>query len=97
MDWGFILSQTLTQAIAPIAIVYCLAFWLAAPLIARFYTTDAEVKSLAIPLIAMVGLYHLGDALQVIAVNALRGYKRSVIPMVVYGFLLWGEIGRAHV
>jgi len=25
MDWGFILSQTLTQAIAPIAIVYCLA------------------------------------------------------------------------
>ena len=25
MDWGFIVSQTLTQAIAPIAVVYCLA------------------------------------------------------------------------
>jgi multidrug resistance protein, MATE family len=23
-------------------------------------------------------------------VNALRGYKRSVIPMVTYGTLLWG-------
>ena len=38
----------------------------------------------------LVALYHLGDALQAVAVNALRGYKRSVIPMVIYGTLLWG-------
>jgi MATE family multidrug resistance protein len=35
-------------------------------------------------------LYHLGDALQAVAVNALRGYKKSVVPMVIYGTLLWG-------
>jgi multidrug resistance protein, MATE family len=35
-------------------------------------------------------LYHLGDALQAVAVNALRGYKRSVIPMVIYATMLWG-------
>jgi MATE family multidrug resistance protein len=37
----------------------------------------------------MVGLYHLGDALQAITVNALRGYKNSVVPMVIYTITLW--------
>ena len=45
---------------------------------------------MAIPLIMLVALYHLGDALQSVAVNALRGYKKSVIPMLIYGTLLWG-------
>ncbi len=38
----------------------------------------------------LVALYHLGDALQAVAVNALRGYKKSVVPMLIYGTLLWG-------
>ncbi len=72
-----------------IAILLCLAFWLGAPLIAAFYTTDVQVQAIATPLIAMVGLYHLGDALQAITVNALRGYKNSVVPMVIYTVILW--------
>jgi MATE family multidrug resistance protein len=72
-----------------IAIVLCLIFWLGAPYIAAFYTTDLEVQLVAIPLIVMVGLYHLGDALQAITVNALRGYKNSVVPMVIYTVTLW--------
>jgi multidrug resistance protein, MATE family len=44
---------------------------------------------LAIPLIAMVAIYHLGDALQAVTVNALRGYKNSVVPMVIYTVTLW--------
>jgi MATE family, multidrug efflux pump len=44
----------------------------------------------AIPLIMLVALYHLGDALQAVAVNALRGYKKSVVPMLIYATLLWG-------
>ncbi len=66
------------------------AFWLAAPQIAAFYTTDRAVQKVAIPLITLVGFYHLGDALQAVAVNALRGYKKSAVPMLVYGMALWG-------
>jgi len=72
-----------------IAMVLCLIFWLGAPKIAAFYTTDLQVQSVAIPLIMMVGLYHLGDALQAVTVNALRGYKNSVVPMVIYTVTLW--------
>ncbi|HEY6094857.1 MAG TPA: MATE family efflux transporter [Gallionellaceae bacterium] len=73
-----------------IAAVVSLIFWLGAPLIARLYTTDHQVQAAAIPLIALVGLYHLGDALQAVAVNALRGYKKSVVPMLIYAVMLWG-------
>jgi MATE family multidrug resistance protein len=72
-----------------IALVLGLTFWLGAPYIAAFYTTDLQVQAIAIPLIVMVGLYHLGDALQAITVNALRGYKNSVVPMVIYTVTLW--------
>jgi multidrug resistance protein, MATE family len=72
-----------------IALVLGLTFWLGAPYIAAFYTTDLQVQAVAIPLIVMVGLYHLGDALQAITVNALRGYKNSVVPMVIYTITLW--------
>jgi MATE family multidrug resistance protein len=72
-----------------IALVLGLTFWLGAPYIAAFYTNDLQVQAIAIPLIMMVGLYHLGDALQAVTVNALRGYKNSVVPMVIYTVTLW--------
>jgi MATE family multidrug resistance protein len=72
-----------------IALVLGLTFWLGASYIAAFYTTDLQVQAIAIPLIMMVGLYHLGDALQAVTVNALRGYKNSVVPMVIYTVTLW--------
>ena len=72
-----------------IAVVLCLIFRLGAPQIASFYTTDHRVQAMAIPLITMVGLYHLGDALQAVTVNALRGYKKSVVPMAIYTVTLW--------
>ncbi|MGO8756281.1 MAG: MATE family efflux transporter [Gallionellaceae bacterium] len=73
-----------------IAVVLSTIFWFGAPHIAALYTTDPQVQKVATPLIMLVALYHLGDALQAVAVNALRGYKRSVIPMLIYGTLLWG-------
>lgn len=73
-----------------VAIVLSTVFWLGAPHIAALYTTDPQVQKVAVPLIALVALYHLGDALQAVAVNALRGYKRSVVPMVIYATMLWG-------
>lgn len=73
-----------------IAFSISLIYWLGAAHIVTLYTHDVEVQAVAIPLIALVGLYHLGDALQAIAVNALRGFKKSVVPMVIYAIMLWG-------
>ena len=73
-----------------IAVVLSAMFWFGAPHIAALYTTDLEVRKVATPLIMLVALYHLGDALQAVAVNALRGYKRSVVPMMIYATMLWG-------
>ena len=73
-----------------IAVVLSLIFWFGAPHIAALYTTNLEVQKVATPLIMLVALYHLGDALQAVAVNALRGYKKSVVPMLIYATMLWG-------
>lgn len=73
-----------------VGLMLSLSFWLGAPYIAALYTTDSAVQAAAIPLIILVGFYHLGDAVQAVAVNALRGYKKSTVPMVIYGVLLWG-------
>ncbi|MEJ1959486.1 MAG: MATE family efflux transporter [Nitrosomonadales bacterium] len=73
-----------------IAAFFSMIFWIGAPQIAALYTTDHQVQAAALPLIILVGFYHLGDALQAVAVNALRGYKKSFVPMVIYTITLWG-------
>ena len=73
-----------------IAVVISLTLWFGAPQIAALYTPDIQVQAAARPLIVLVGFYHLADAVQAVAVNALRGYKKSVVPMVVYTVALWG-------
>ena len=73
-----------------VAIAISLTLWSCAPLIAALYTSHNEVQKIAIPLIVLVGFYHLADALQAVAVNALRGYKKSGVPMLIYTVSLWG-------
>jgi len=58
--------------------------------IVALYTSDAEVQRLAAGLLAFVGAYHVFDALQVVAVNAVRAYERTAIPMLIYVVALWG-------
>lgn len=58
--------------------------------VAGLYTGDAELRRVAAGLIVFVAVYHLFDALQAVAVNILRGYKRAVVPMLIYAVALWG-------
>ncbi len=67
-----------------------LAVWLARDSIAGLYTRDDEVKAVATTLLAYVALYHLFDAVSAIAVSALRGYKKTVVPMLFNIVALWG-------
>lgn len=58
--------------------------------IASIYAGDAELVRVAAGLIAFVAVYHLFDAVQAVVVNVLRGYKRAVVPMLIYALALWG-------
>jgi MATE family multidrug resistance protein len=73
-----------------IAAVISLCLWLGRTQLAALYTVDADVRLLAASVIALVALYHLADALQALAVNLLRGYKKAAVPMVIYAIALWG-------
>ncbi len=57
--------------------------------VAGFYTIDANVRTVAATLLMLVGGYHVFDALQAVTVNALRGYKRAVVPLLVNIVGLW--------
>lgn len=63
---------------------------LAAQPIVALYTADPDVQRLAAGLLGLVGAYHVFDALQVVAVNAVRAYERTAIPMLIYVAALWG-------
>ena len=72
------------------ACVVGLLVWFGRDGIAALYTRDAEVKAVAASLLAYVAGYHLFDAASAIAVSALRGYKKTVVPMLCNIVALWG-------
>lgn len=58
--------------------------------IASLYSADREVAGVAAGLLALVALYHFGDAVQALCVFVLRSYRVAVAPLVAYCVLLWG-------
>jgi MATE family multidrug resistance protein len=72
------------------AAVLGVGLYLYADAIAGLYAGEAELRRVAAGLIAFVAVYHLFDAVQAVAVNVLRGYKRAVVPMLIYAVALWG-------
>ena len=73
-----------------IACVVGALVWVSREEIAGLYTLDPEVRSVAALLLAFVACYHLFDATSAVAVSALRGYKKTVVPMVCNVIALWG-------
>ena len=61
-----------------------------APLaVAGPYQVTSEGAFNAAGLLLFVAGYHLFDAVQAVTVSVLRGYKRTVVPMLIYGVGLW--------
>jgi multidrug resistance protein, MATE family len=54
------------------------------------YTPDSLVAAAALPLVTIVAFYHLFDAIQCSTGFALRGYKITTIPTIIYAVALWG-------
>jgi len=64
--------------------------FLAASNVVSLYSHDAEVQAIAVKLLVFVALFQIFDTAQVVIVNALRAYKITFIPMLVYTVALWG-------
>ena len=73
-----------------LAVLSGMTLALGASAIAAFYTPDHTVRAIATTLLVLVAGYHVVDALQVVTVSALRGYKRAVVPMLINAAGLWG-------
>jgi MATE family multidrug resistance protein len=73
-----------------LAVGAALLLWLAREPLARAYTNDAGVAAVAVALLPWVALYHVADALQVAIAFALRAWKVTVAPMLVFATALWG-------
>ena len=65
-----------------------LLYFLREPLVA-LYTTDTAVQKLAVTLLIYGVIYHSTDACQTISSFAMRGYRVTFLPMLVYGVMLW--------
>ena len=68
----------------------CAAFlYFAREPLVTLYTTDPAVHALAVSLLIYGVIYHSTDACQSISSFAMRGYRVTFWPMMVYGVLLW--------
>lgn len=72
-----------------LAVLGALALYLGRDALVGLYTTDAAVHTLAVTLLIYGVVYHAMDACQTICGFALRGYRVTFWPMMVYGILLW--------
>ena len=57
--------------------------------ITRAYTSDAQVALLAAPLAMMAALFHVFDAINAVAANVVRAYKKVLVPMLSFALALW--------
>lgn len=64
--------------------------WAGSRTVAELYTTSPEVARLAQVLLPWVALYHLADATQTFCVFVLRCWRITVMPLLIYGVMLWG-------
>jgi MATE family multidrug resistance protein len=72
-----------------------LAIWLAPLAICRVYLdiddpANRELVAIALPLLAIAGLFQIADGVQAIAAGVLRGYRDTTVPMALAAIGYWG-------
>ncbi len=80
---GFRLAALSAGACA--ALLLIASHWLAS-----LYSPNPAVVSLGAALLSWVAFYHLADAIQAVSSFLLRCYRITLVPLVLYGVLLWG-------
>jgi MATE family multidrug resistance protein len=75
---------------AAVATVMATAVVLAREPVLQLYTRDPAVLAVALPLVAWLLVFHVGDAVQAIAAFVLRAYQVARLPLVILAVSLWG-------
>lgn len=84
-----VLKRSLYVSTAIACVMVALLFFLRHPIIA-LYSHDPGVQRIAASLLIFGCCYHIFDALQCVSSFALRGYRVTRLPMIIYGVMLWG-------
>lgn len=72
-----------------IASVYVPLLLLGRSSIASLYSSDQVVRQVAAHLLIFAAFFQVADVVQVTAINALRGYRDTGIPMLIMFFSFW--------
>jgi MATE family multidrug resistance protein len=72
------------------ALLIGMVLWLLREPVIALYTSDATVRQVALSLVLFLCLYQGLDGLQTVASYALRGYKVTLLPMVIHTVCFWG-------
>jgi MATE family multidrug resistance protein len=72
------------------ATALALLLWGLSQQIPAWYSRNPAVVLAASSLLGWVALYHLADSLQALCAFMLRCYRITLVPLLIYGVLLWG-------
>lgn len=78
------------QAAMAIAALLGVAVYFGRGQILHLYTSDEAIVAAALPLLAWMALFHLGDATQAVVGFVMRAYHVAVAPFVIYALAIWG-------
>lgn len=89
VDRARLLARTTLLLALGISAVSAPVLFFAREFIARLYTADPEVQQVAIKLFLFAAIFQVADVIQVTAINALRGYHDTQIPMLIMLLAFW--------
>lgn len=75
---------------AALAVAVGAVLWLLRAPVIGLSTSDPAVQAVALSLVVYVCVYQLTDSIQTVAAHALRGYKITLLPMVLHTLSFWG-------
>jgi multidrug resistance protein, MATE family len=75
---------------AAVAAVVGTSAMLARGPIIGLYTSDAAVAAAAMPLMALLAVFHFSDAMQAVTAAALRAWQVATAPLVINAVAIWG-------
>ena len=84
-----VLTRTLKVSVASATCIVTILFF-ARHWLVTLYSSDTGVCAMAASLLIFGCLYHVFDAMQSVSSLALRGYRVTRLPMIIYGVMLWG-------
>ncbi len=88
-DAARLISRSSLVLAITIALTLATLLFVFADAIAALYTSDPEVRSVAVHLLSFAAAFQIADVLQVTCISALRGYKDTRIPMYIMLFSFW--------